>query len=105
MTPLRPSTELKIERAGLSLARFVTGLVLIAFGGAFDWLEYKEPPPVHTTHLAIFTGIALLGVLVAAGRFVFPVLQQVIVIAGPYIPRIGGNRAGDPPAPPAGGAP
>lgn len=106
MTPLRPSTEIKIERAGAVVVRLVVGLVMFAFGGVFDYLEYKEPAPIHTTHLAIFTGIALLGILVAAGRFVFPVIQQVVVIAGQTnLPFIGGKRAGDPPAPPPGGAP
>jgi hypothetical protein len=102
MMPLRPSTEVKIERAGAVLARLIVGVLMIVFGGFFDFLEYKEPPPTHTTHLAIFTGIALLGVLVAAGRFVFPVIQQVVVIAGQTnLPFIGGGRRKDDPPPSA----
>jgi hypothetical protein len=103
MTPLRASTEIKIERAGLVIARVIVGLVMFAFGVVFDFLEY-HPPPAHTVHIAIFTAIALLGLLVAAGRFLFPVIQNVVVIAGQTnLPFVGGRRStDDKPSPPSG---
>jgi hypothetical protein len=75
----------------------------VAIAGFFGWLLYLEvkTPPTHTTHIAIFASFILLGLLVAFGRFfLFPVIQQVIVIAqGTEIPWIGGRRKSDPPAP------
>ena len=50
----------------------------------------------------LFASIAFIGALVIRPDPIFAVIKQVIVIAGPYLPVIGGRRAGDPPAPPGG---
>jgi len=81
----------------------IVGLSLFAFGAWFDYLEMKTPP-AHTTHIVLFTAIAFVGALVIRPDPIFAVIKQVIIIAGPYIPMIGGRRAGDPPAG-SGGAP
>src|ERR1043165_6147548 len=70
-----------------------------AIVAGFGWCLYYEmrSPPTHTTHIAIFAGGVLLGLLVAFGRwFLFPVLVQTVYIIGPLIP--GGRRKYDPPA-------
>jgi uncharacterized membrane protein YjjB (DUF3815 family) len=72
------------------------GGVIAAF---FGWCLYYEmrSPPTHTSHIVIFSGGVLLGLLVAFGRwFLFPVLVQTVYIIGPLIP--GGRRKYDPPA-------
>lgn len=98
---MRQSTEVRLERAGAVIVRLILGAILMVVGFGFDVAEYREPPPTHTTHLFLWTGVALLGVLIAAGRYVFPVIQQVVVIAGQTnLPFIGGRRSTDPPAPP-----
>lgn len=76
----------------------VIGLILLAFGGYFLYQEMQHPP-THTAHVFLFAGIAILGALVIRPDPLFAVIRQVFVLAGPYIPVIGGRRAGDPPAP------
>jgi hypothetical protein len=62
------------------------------------YLEMRSPP-THTTHVALFSAIAFVGVLVIRPDPLFTVIRQVFVIAGPYIPVIGGRRKDDPPGP------
>lgn len=75
----------------------IVGLVLMLFGTYFLWAEMKNPP-VHNAHVFLFAGVAVLGALVIRPDPIFAVIKQVFIIAGPYIPMIGGRRAGDPPA-------
>jgi len=84
----------------VQIAAVPIGAAIIAGFGWCLWFEMRSPP-THTTHIGIFSGGILLGLLVAFGRwFLFPVLTQTFVIIGPYLPKVGGRRAGDPPAPP-----
>ncbi len=74
------------------------GLALFAGGGWFLFLEMKSPP-THTTHIVLFSSIAFIGALSIRPDPILMVIKQLVVIAGPYIPVIGGRRSGDPPAP------
>ena len=78
------------------------GLALFLGGGYFLYLEMIAPP-AHNAHVFTFAGIAVLGALIIRPDPIFAVVKQVFVIVGPYIPVIGGRRAGDPPAPKDGG--
>jgi hypothetical protein len=84
----------------MKLVNVLVGLALFAFGAFFLFLEVRTPP-MHSGHVYLFAGIAILGALVIRPDPIFFALKQVVVIVGPYIPVIGGRRAGDPPAPPA----
>lgn len=75
----------------------IVGIVLMLFGTYFLWEEMKTPP-AHNAHVFLFAGIAVIGALVIRPDPIFAVIRQVFVIAGPYLPVIGGRRAGDPPA-------
>lgn len=100
---MRPSTEVKVMSTATHLLCLLVGL---AFAGVCCFLLYRdtaEPGPLHTTHIALFLGGAIFGILLALPRQVFPVVQRIVVIVTPFIPVIGGRRQGDPPA--SGGAP
>ncbi len=91
----REQTPLWVQITALPIGGLIAGF--------FGWCLYYEmrTPPTHTTHIAIFTAGVFTGLLVAFGRwFLFPVISQTLVIVAPYLPMIGGRRAGDPPAPP-----
>lgn len=77
----------------------IIGLALFAFGAWFDYLEMKSPP-VHTSHIVLFAAIAFIGALSIRPDPIITVIKQLVVIAAPYVPMIGGRRANDPPAPP-----
>lgn len=79
------------------------GFALFLGGGYFLYLEMSSPP-AHNAHVFTFAGIALFGALIIRPDPIFAVVKQVFVIVGPYIPVIGGRRAGDPPATPKDGA-
>jgi hypothetical protein len=90
--PLRPSVW-----------SFVAGLILFAVGAAILYAEFRialstkiEP---HILHMSIGAGFCFVGVLVPFGRYVFPPLKQLSVVVAPYVPVLGGRRAGDPAAP------
>ena len=80
-----------------TIANALVGLALFAFGAFFLYREMTTPP-THNGHVYLFAGIAILGALVVRPDPIVTGLKQVIVIVGPYIPVIGGRRAGDPPA-------
>lgn len=83
----------------MKLVNVLVGLALFAFGWFFLWMEQRTPP-VHSGHVYLFAGIAILGALVIRPDPIFAVIKQAVIIVGPYIPIIGGRRAGDPPADP-----
>lgn len=78
----------------------IVGLALFAFGAWFLNTEMSTPP-THTMHIMFFGGCAVIGLLVIRPDPIFAVVVKIVKIAGPYIPVIGGRRAGDPPAPDA----
>lgn len=98
MTAPRPSAEMRALTTGEHALCLFVGLGLAASGGFFEFLEMKSPP-THTGHIIAFGIWTLFGVAVALPKQVFPIVQQIFVIAGPYIPVIGGRRASDPPKP------
>lgn len=79
------------------VATLIIGLALLLGGGFFLYLEMQSPP-THNAHVFTFAGIALLGALIIRPDPIFAVVKQVVVIVTPFIPVIGGRRAGDPPA-------
>jgi hypothetical protein len=98
---MRPSTEARIERAGAAFIRGIVGIALMVVGFSLDYLEYREPPPTHTTHLLLWTGLAVLGILLLPTIFdaLFPRVQKVFILIFPNgLPLPGGRRQGDPPA-------
>lgn len=99
-----PSVEDRALSALTVILCLIVGLVFSAACGFFLFLEMKEPGPPHTIHIALFLGGMLIGVLIALPKQVFPIIQKIIVIVSPYVPVIGGRRAGDPPCDPKGGA-
>lgn len=90
----RASVELRALTTAEHLLCVLVGLAIAASGGYFELIEVKSPPS-HTVHIAIFAAWTIVGVLIALPKQVFPIVQQIFVIVGPYIP--GGRRATDPP--------
>lgn len=90
--PLRPSTELRVITFGNQFARFVAGMLIFATSAYFEMLEYKEAT-THSGHIYLWGSGMFLGLLVAFGAYIFPVLTRLIVVIGPYIP--GGRRITD----------
>lgn len=93
-----PSVEDRALSAVTVILCLVVGLIFASACGYFLFLEMKEPGPPHTTHIVLFLGGMLIGVLIALPKQVFPIIQKIIVIVAPYVPVIGGRRAGDPSA-------
>ena len=100
-------TQVDVKPLPPSWWSIVAGLILFAVGAGILYAEFRialatkvEP---HIVHMSIGATFCFLGVLVPFGRYVFPPLKQLSVVVAPYVPRIGGNRAGDPPAPPSAG--
>jgi hypothetical protein len=98
--PAVTGTQRRAVSIWVQILNAIIGLILMAFGGYFLWMEMKTPP-THSAHVYFFAAIAILGALVIRPDPLFAVIKQVFIIAGPYIPVIGGRRIGDPPAPPS----
>lgn len=82
MTPLvRPSTEAQLEKAGGYVVSLLIGLILLGGGGTMLYLETKSPP-VHTVHVCIYAGIAILGALVIQPDPIVNGLQKVVGVLG-----------------------
>lgn len=85
------------------------GLFLIGTAVAPVVIGMLEHPVTHAdvTLSVLFVGLAvsLFGALLIPFSGAAPALQVFVTLAAPYIPKLGGNRAGDPPAPPTGGTP
>jgi hypothetical protein len=92
---MRTSTEIRVRSVTDVLTRAAIGLILLAGGGFFLYLE-QTTPPTHTTHVFIYAGVAVFGAFLLKPDSMLNVAKQIVIIAGPYIP--GGRRAGDPPA-------
>lgn len=78
------------------IAHVIVGGVLMLAGilGAAYQIEH---PPVVKGIFYPTVGVAILGALILPS--IFPTVQKIIVFIVPYLPLIGGKRAGDPPAP------
>lgn len=61
------------------------GLALMAGGG---WLVYAEmsEPPVHSGHLYVGIGVAMLGALLVNPTPIITSVKQIVVIIAPIIP-------------------
>lgn len=101
---MRASTEVKVISTATLVLCLVVGLAFATFCCYLLFLDVREPGELHTTHIALCLGGAVFGILFALPKQSVPLVQKIFVIFGPYIPVIGGRRAGDPPAPPSGGA-
>lgn len=101
MSPVRPTIigyEKVAEGIFGNLLHVVVGLFFMG-GGA--WMVYYaiNHPPLNKVLLYGGGGTTLFGALILPT--ILPVVKQIVVFIVPYIPLIGGKRAGDPPAPPA----
>jgi hypothetical protein len=74
------------------IAGTLVGLVMFLGGGALLAYEITHPP-VHTTHLFLWTSIGMLGALVLAKKQLVGAAKAGIAVAGPYLPF--GRRAYD----------
>lgn len=87
----------------------VIGVLLILLAVSPVIIGLLSKPRVHgdvsLAFLAIGVSVAVFGAWLVPSSGAGPVVQQIITVAGPYIPRIGGSRAGDPPQPPKVGSP
>jgi hypothetical protein len=107
MTPLvSDTTEIKIERVGLSLVQMVVGLILMAAGIAWGYADFRAAfnakEQLHTTHMALCVGLVVFGALAGFTRFTAPVVDKLWIYVGQTnLPLIGGRRSSDPPAPPS----
>jgi Na+/pantothenate symporter len=93
--------ETKVIRAavtiGTTFVHIVIGLLLMGFGGWVVVYQLQHPP--HSDKIIIGGGvIVVLGALFMPT--IFPLFRQIVVFIVPYVPLIGGKRAGDPPAEP-----
>lgn len=97
MTPNWPrqSTETKIVSVWTGILTLVVGVALMAFGGWFLWQEMQHPPS-HSTHIYLFSAIAILGALVIRPDPIFGAVTKVFVILGDTnLPLVGGRRKTD----------
>lgn len=76
----------------LGLVFLIAGLVVL--------LLALTATPISVTLVLIGVGVAVFGAILIPSSGAAPALQSIFVVISPYIPRIGGQRAGDPPAPP-----
>jgi hypothetical protein len=100
--PTQGPTIVQVKQPPPSGYAILAGLLFFTIGAAGLIADYyialanRQTP--HVTHIAIWAGLCVLGVLVPFGRYVLPVVSQVVVIFGDYLP--GGRRRGDPPVAP-----
>lgn len=76
------------------------GLALLLFGGWLLFTEMQKPEP-HSGHVYLMAGMMAFGCLLMVPTYIGEGLKAVVVVVGPYLPKvqIGGRRADDPPAP------
>jgi hypothetical protein len=78
----------------------ILGLLVAAFSGFMLWHVMQDPTPDR--HLVyLFAGGIGFGMLLIIPTVIVGSLKSLMGVIGPYLPVIGGRRAGDPPAPPA----
>ena len=97
MTPLH-------RRTTIGVLFIVLGLVII--GAALYPVVYRVLPNVWILGLGVV--VAILGGIILPSSGTGPALERLVVLAGPWIPRVPGlSRVGDPkpPAPPPGSEP
>lgn len=108
----RETTIIKLASSfGENLVHVLVGLFFMA-GGA--WLvAYGVQHPLTAIVNGVTTqqyskwflgggaGAAFFGALMMPT--IWPLVQRIFIVVVPYLPMIGGRRAGDPPAPPPGG--
>ncbi len=70
---------------------------LVCLGGGFWEIAYQtKHPPANTVLLIMAACFAFLGLCFLP--FIFPIVKQTVILVVPYLPMVGGKRAGDPPA-------
>lgn len=79
-----------------AIVGMLVGLALVAVGVGV-LVKELQVPPVHTAHVYISTGLIFFGALLVVPSVVTGSIRDIIVYVGPYIPVLGGRRAGDPP--------
>lgn len=94
----RDTTIIRLASSfGENLIHFVVGLAFMAGGG---WLVYyalhQEPHSDKVLYIGI--GVAVFGAWIMPT--IATSIRQLVVIVAPYLPKVGGQRAGDPPAQP-----
>ena len=82
------------------LGHVLAALVGVAIAGTGVTVLMKEMsiPPFHAVHVYVAAGLIFFGALLIIPTQVTSGLKQTILIIGPYLPVIGGRRAGDPPS-------
>lgn len=94
---LRATVKTMIVRGIAQLIAALVGLAIAAMGVLLLVTEIRTPP-FHATHIYIAAGFIFFGALLIVPSAVTSGLRSVVLIVGPYVPVIGGRRAGDPPA-------
>lgn len=91
----RPSTGSVLNNFR-ALIGMLVGLALVAVGVGV-LVKELQVPPVHSAHVYIASGLIFFGALLIVPSVVTGSIRDIIVYVGPYIPVLGGRRAGDPP--------
>lgn len=96
--------QVKVDIGPPSIWSVIPGVLVFVVGGVILYGEVRialltkvEP---HIWHMLSGALICIAGVMIPFYKQAGPGLKQLSVLILPYAPRIGGNRAGDPPAPP-----
>lgn len=96
--PSRTSTTIRfVEAIGSSLRSILVGLMLFVPGAWFFYVEINEATPgekIHAGHLWIAVGLMVAGGIAIQPPF-GDKLTSIFIAVVPYIPIIGGKRAGD----------
>jgi hypothetical protein len=100
----RPSASFAFrlaETIGGTLVNLLVGAALFV-PGLLTYLSeqqynYACDEPLHKGHLAIAVGLMVAGAVVVKPTFGKTITNFFVTVA-PYLPMIGGKRAGDPPA-------
>ncbi len=96
--PGRPTVVMSIINTVVEdIVRILCGLVAMAGGGWAVGYEAKHPPAVTLILIAGLVAFAI-GFCLMPG--VFQQVQKIVIFVVPYIPLVGGRRAGDPPKAP-----
>lgn len=85
---------MKRRQTVIGLVFLLAGLTVLGFALA------QHPIPLAI--LLTGVGVAVLGALIIPASGAYPAFQQIVVTVAPYVPFVGGRRAGDnpPPLPP-----
>ena len=81
----------------LGVLFLIVGLALIVLAA----LPAIQRQPVSFAFLALAVAVAVFGAWLLPSSGAPAAVQQIITVVGPYVPRLGGARAGDPPLPPS----